>query len=42
MKALILWVGFVIAWTAAAVLICSYLDRARTQRWTQNEPIVSR
>jgi hypothetical protein len=28
MKGLVLWVGFVIAWTAAAVLICSYLDRA--------------
>ena len=28
MKALILWVGFVIAWTAAGVLICSYLERA--------------
>ena len=28
MKALILWVGFVVAWTAAGVLICSYIDRA--------------
>ena len=28
MKALILWVGFVIAWTAVSVLICSYLERA--------------
>ena len=28
MKALILWVGFVIAWTAAGVLISSYIDRA--------------
>ena len=28
MKALILWVGFVIAWTAAGVLISSYIERA--------------
>ena len=28
MKALILWVGFVVAWTAAGVLTCSYIDRA--------------
>jgi RsiW-degrading membrane proteinase PrsW (M82 family) len=27
MKALILWVGFVIAWTAAGVLIASYIER---------------
>jgi RsiW-degrading membrane proteinase PrsW (M82 family) len=27
MKALILWVGFVIAWTAAGVLIASYVER---------------
>jgi hypothetical protein len=27
MKALILWVGFVIAWTAAGVLISSYVER---------------
>jgi hypothetical protein len=28
MKALILWVGFVIAWTAAGVLIASYIEGA--------------
>jgi RsiW-degrading membrane proteinase PrsW (M82 family) len=32
MKGLLLYVGFVIAWTAAGVLIASYIDRATSHQ----------
>ena len=32
MKGLLLYVGFVIAWTAAGVLIASYIDRVTSHR----------
>jgi hypothetical protein len=32
MKGLLLYVGFVIAWTAAGVLIASYIDRVTSHQ----------